>query len=172
VIIAKDGASPVSHSGSPKNPPNKLHPVINADDPAAPATVVRAKVKTVKKAQAESPASETAPVSAESDGMPVPSPAITSKKTTVPGRGGTAQKKRPKGDALRIFFSAKIARTDDTEAAISKDEIYELFTRFCRDHRITPVPERKAITIALKNQFALSEKLVDGSACWTGIRLK
>jgi len=73
---------------------------------------------------------------------------------------------------MKTFFSQKIARTEDTGAAVSKDELYELFSRFCREHRITPVPERKTVTVALKNQFALTEMNVDGTPCWTGIRLK
>ena len=55
---------------------------------------------------------------------------------------------------------------------MGKDELYEIFVRFCRDHRITPVPEKKAVTVALKNQFALTEKPVGGKSCWTGVRLK
>ena len=98
-------------------------------------------------------------------------PAARKRRRPRKGRDAPA-KKRTKGDALKTFFSSKIARTDEAEAAISKDELYELFARFCRDHRITPVPERKAVTVALKNQFALTEKMVDGTPCWTGIRLK
>ena len=55
---------------------------------------------------------------------------------------------------------------------VGKDEFYELFARFCRENRITPVPERKAVTIALKTRFALSETGADGSQVWTGIRVK
>ena len=80
-------------------------------------------------------------------------------KTAAVKKGHTASsKKKPKGDALKTFFSQTIARTDDTGERVRKDELYELFARFCRDHRITPVPERKAVTVALKNQFALTEK--------------
>jgi hypothetical protein len=94
------------------------------------------------------------------------------KKASV-NKGHTASsKKKTKGDALKTFFSSTIIRTDETEEGVRKDELYELFARFCREHRITPVPERKTVTVALKNQFALTEKMVDGTPCWTGIRLK
>jgi hypothetical protein len=170
VIIAKDGSSPHAFGEIKKAPLQKLHPVINADDPAAPVRVVQAKAA-VKKALAESPAPLPAPVPAAPKEKPTAAPAVTTKKAAVRGRDAP-QKKRSKGDALKTFFSSKIARTDDTEAAISKDELYGLFARFCRDHHITPVPERKAVTVALKNQFALTEKNVNGTPCWTGIRLK
>jgi len=172
VIIAKDGSSPHAHGEPKKVPSQKLHPVINADDPAAPAKVVQAKTRTVKKAPAESPAPVTVPAPAHPEEKPVTAPAVTTKKAAVSKGRDAPRRKRSRGDALKTFFSTKIARMDNTEATISKDELYELFVRFCRDHRITPVPERKAVTVSLKNQFALTEKLVDGTPCWTGIRLK
>jgi hypothetical protein len=172
VIIARDGAAPHAHGETPKAPSKKLHPVINADDPAAPSTVVQAKVRPVKKAPVEPPEPHPDPVLALPEEKPAPVPAPTTKKAAVSKRGGLPQKKRSKGDVLKTFFTEKIARTDDADALLGKDDLYELFARFCRDHRITPVPERKAVTIALKNQFALSEKISDGTSCWSGIRLK
>jgi hypothetical protein len=171
VIIAKDGSSPHSSEEPKKGISHKLHPVINADDPAAPAKVVQAKTS-IKKAVAEPPAPLPVPAPAIPEEIPVAAPAASLKKAAVPKGRDAPAKKRTKGDALKSFFSSKIARMDDAEATISKDEFYELFARFCRDHRISPVPERKAVTIGLKNQFALTEKVVDGTACWTGIRLK
>jgi hypothetical protein len=170
VIIARVGSSPPVAGELKKSPSQKLHPVINADDPAAAAGVVQAKAQPVKKALAEPPVTDPASVSPEE--KPVSAPAVTMKKAA--GKKGTAisSKKRSKGDALKIFFSSKIARTDDAGDTMGKDELYELFARFCRDNRITPVPERRSVTVALKNQFALTEKLVDGTPCWTGIRLK
>jgi hypothetical protein len=171
VIIAKDGSSPHTSEEPKKGISQKLHPVINADDPAAPAKVVQAKTP-LKKAPAELPTPLPVPAPAIPKEIPVAAPAASLKKVGVPKGRDAPAKKRTKGDALKSFFSSKIARMDDAEATISKDEFYELFTRFCRDHHMSPVPERKAVTIALKNQFALTEKVVDGTACWTGIRLK
>jgi len=171
VIIAKDGAAPHLSGELQKVPLKKIHPVINADDPAAPVKVVQAKTP-VKKAPADTPAPLPAPVPAAAKEKPVAVPAPATKKETVQKGKAPSSKKRAKGDALKTFFSAKVARTDDAEDHAGKDELYDLFVRFCREHRITPVPERKTITIALKNQFALTEKMVDGTPCWTGIRLK
>jgi hypothetical protein len=172
VIIAKNGASPHASVEIKKALSQKLHPVINADDPAAPARVVQAKAGPEKQAPEAHSAPLPAPVPVLPEEKPVTAPAETAKKAVVKKGRDTPVKKKPRGDALKPFFSSKITRTDDAEAAISKDEVYELFARFCRDHRITPVPERKAVTVALKNQFALTEKLVDGTPSWTGIRLK
>jgi hypothetical protein len=171
VIIAKNGSSPHTSEEPKKGTSPKLHPVINADDPAALAKVVQAKTP-VKKAPEELPTPLPVPAPATPKEKPVAAPLATTKKAAAPKGRDAPAKKRTKGDALKTFFSSKIARTDDAEAPVSKDELYELFARFCRDHRITPVPERKTVTVALKNQFALTEKLVDGTPCWTGIRLK
>jgi hypothetical protein len=166
VIIARNGASPQSPGETKKVPARKLPPVINADDPAAPVRVVQAKTP-VKNVPPETPVPAPAPEEA-----PPTLPAATTKKTAVPkGAPASAKKKSPK-DALKTFFAAKIVRTDEAGDVVDKDELYELFARFCREHRITPVPERKKVTIALKNQFALTEKVVNGTPSWTGIRLK
>lgn len=171
VIIAKNGGSPHIHGEIKRSPDQKLHPVINADDPAAPTKVVAAKTA-VKKAPAEHPAPVPAPGPATPKEKPSPDPAPTVKRAAIQKDRDTPVKKKAKGDALKKFFSAKIARSDDAGDNMGKDELYELFVRFCHDHRVTPVPERKAVTVALKNQFALTEKTVNGTACWTGIRLK
>ena len=171
VIIAKDGAAPHMHGEIKRSPDQKLHPVINADDPAAPAKAVQAKTA-VKKAPAEPPAPVPAPQPVAPKEKPAPDPAAPVKPAAVRKDRDTPAKKRAKGDVLKKFFSVKIARTDDAGDTMGKDELYELFVRFCHDHRVTPVPERKTVTVALKNQFALTEKMVDGTACWTGIRIK
>jgi len=170
VIIARDGSSP-HISGEPKKAPvQQMPPVINADDPAAPARVVQDKARPPKKDQADTLSPVSAPAIRTDD--PVTAPAAAMNKAPVKKGHTASSKKKPKGDALKTFFSSKISRTDETGEGVRKDELYELFARFCRDHRITPVPERKTVTVALKNQFALTEKMVDGTPCWTGIRLK
>jgi hypothetical protein len=172
VIIAKDGSSPYASGEIKKIPLKKMHPVINADDPAAPAKVVQAQGQPLKKAPAEPPAPVLAPAPVFPEEKPVADPAATTKKAAVKKGQSASVKKRSKGDALKTFFSSKIARSDDKEDRVGKDDLYELFARFCRDHRITPVPERKTVTVALKNQFALTDEMIDGTPCWAGIRLK
>jgi len=147
-----------------------MPPVINADDPAAPARVVQENARPPRKDRAKLPSPVPAPAMPEEKSAA--EPAAAAKQAAIPKEKKAQLKKRSRGDALKTFFSIKISRTDDPETIIKKDEIYELFARFCRDHRITPVPERKTVTVALKNQFALTEKTVDGTPCWTGIRLK
>jgi hypothetical protein len=169
VIVARNGSLPQTSGEIKKAVSQKLHPVINADDPAAPSTVVQAKARPAKKAPAEPAAPIPAPAPASPEEQ---TPATPAKKATSQKERAAPAKKRSKGDALKTFFASKIVRMEEAGAVVSKDELYELFARFCRDHRITPVPERKAVTVALKNQFALNEKNVNGTPCWTGIRLK
>lgn len=170
VIIARDGASPHISPEPKKAPLQKMPPVINADDPAAPARVVQAKARSQKRTPDEIPPKVHVPASPKEDTPAVSSAAV--KQAAVPKEKKARSKKRSRGDALKTFFSTKISRTDEPETVMKKDELYELFARFCRDHRIAPVPERKTVTVALKTQFALTEKSVDGTPCWTGIRLK
>ncbi len=173
VIIARAGSTPLPPKDIGSSPVENLPPVINADDPASPARVVQEKAARVKNVHDKT---GTPPVSA---GPPAPEPVSTEQKPGAAAKKAaartghtTASKKRAKGDGLKTFFSSRITRTDDPGDCVGKDELYEIFVRFCRDHRIMPVPERKTVAVALKNQFALTEKPVDGKSCWTGIRLK
>lgn len=173
VIIARAGSTPLSPKDARRSPAQNLPPVINADDPASPARVVHEKTHRVKSVHKNT---GTARVSV---GAPAPAPVSMEEKPGAAGEkaalstGHTpASKKRANVDGLKTFFSSKITRTDDTGDWMGKDELYDLFVRFCRDHRIMPVPERKPVAVALKNKFALTEKMVDGKSCWIGIRLK
>lgn len=172
VIVARNGSLPNPQGGVKKNTAPKLHPVINADDPAAPATVILAKVQPVKKSPAEPQDPVPAPQPATRKEKHAPAATTTTKRSAVVKDRGAEPKKRSKGDALKAFFSSKISRTDDPDGTLGKEILYDLFSRFCREHGITPVPERKSVTIALKNRFALSEKQVNGIPSWIGIRLK
>jgi hypothetical protein len=172
VIIARDGSLPNARGGVKKVTAQKQHPVINADDPAAPATVILAKVQPAKKSPAELPDPKPALAPAPKKEKPVAAPVPATKRPAVIKDRGLLSKKRSKSDVLKAFFSSKIVRTDETDITLGKDDLYDLFIRFCREHRLTPVPERKAVTIALKNQFALTEKQVNGTPSWIGIRLK
>lgn len=166
VIVAKDGAFPYG-SGKPEpSPLRELHPVINADDPAAPARVVQAKVQ--KKNVLPAPAPVPAPAKEPAAAAPEPGPA-----EAAAGKRRTAPAKKVSGkDALKLFFASRVTRSGNEDDRAGKDEFYELFARFCRDRRITPVPERRTVTVALKNRFALTEKVMDGKPYWTGILLK
>jgi hypothetical protein len=137
-----------------------LYPVINADDPAAASKVRTAKRLSPKPVPVATPLPETA-ISPEYSGPKV---------RRVGGKSADSKKKR-KDDMLKKFVTTKITRVDADDAVISKEDMYQAFTRWCRDHRIAPVPERKVFTTLLKNKFAITEKTVSGTSCWVNVRL-
>lgn len=168
VIVAKDGGLPVP-SGTPStSPASHLPPVINADDPKAAGTITRNRKHPVKKPAPEVPAPK-APLPEEK--IP-PAPAKT--PDTAPARKSpkTSPKKTGKSDMLKKFISAKIIREDADNSIIGKDEFYQVFSRWCREQKLSPVPEPKAVTVALKNHFAFRENVVDGQPCWVNVRVK
>ena len=144
-----------------------LRPVINADDPTTPAKVLREKtVAAVPKPHAAHP-----PASAKD---PVPSPHPAHEAGTGKPKKPAADKKK-KESAIKKFVSTRIVRADDdagTDAVIPKDELYQRFERWCREHSITPVPDRRAFTVALKNQYVIAERTIGGEPYWVNIRLK
>lgn len=165
VIIARDGSLPPAPGDKKDRPSPALHPVINADDPAAAENVTRVKRPAKKPFPAGTDAAEAREKPAALPDRPA-GKKPPARRELNKGRG-----ERKKQDALKTFFSAKIARTDEAGAGVSKDELYERFARFCREHRFMPVPERKSVTIDMKNRFALTEEKRQGIPYWAGIRL-
>ena len=151
-----------------KTPIPDIHPVINADDPTAISKVMKAKQRPPVKPVAEVPVlKDPAPITS---GI---SQKISAKGGAIGGRGKTvAPDKKKKEDSLKKFVAAKIIRVDSDEAVVTKDDMYQAFTRWCRDHRIAAVPERKVFATLLKNKFAFTEKTVTGIACWMNIQIK
>ncbi len=166
VIIAKDGTVPVLPK---KKAGRRMQPVINADDPAAPSRI--AEITTVPQEgsavpESVSPAPGPVPASTQEPGR---KPHAGRKEPRAEGR----PKKKPSGtDALRAFFSSRVIRTGDPGDYVGKEEFYNLFARFCHGHHISPVPEQRTITVAMKNRFAMNERDTGGVSSWTGIRLK
>jgi hypothetical protein len=145
-----------------------LHPVINADDPAAAAKV--------RNAKREVPP-EPFPAIPVPGASPLPETDISPLHPVPKGsrRGGAKSgepKKKGKDDGLKKFVTTKITRIDADEAVLSKDDMYQAFTRWCRDHRIAPVPERRVFATLLKNKFAITDKTVNGTSCWVNVRLR
>ncbi len=147
-----------------------LRPVINADDPSTPAKVKREKkeVATVKPRMAHPPASActSASLKPSTPMVPVPAPGAP--------RNPAADRKKKAG-AIKKFVSSLIVRTDEdsgTDAVIQKDELYQRFERWCREHAVSPVPDRRSFSVALKNQCAIPERSIGGTAYWVNIRLK
>jgi hypothetical protein len=169
VIIAPNEAPPLPAHIPAKPGAPAATAIINADDPLAAKTI---KSKNLPK---EKPARDvTVPV-------PVPSSAAAQKKEAIPlavpsllkGKGKTAAPPRKKkDDAAKKFFTTMILREDADTERIPKDELYYTFERWCRNNRILPVPDKKAFSVTLKNQFAVKEKMMNGTPTWVGVRVK
>jgi hypothetical protein len=144
-----------------------LHPVINADDPAAATKVRKAKRQLPPEPVQVVPVPAASP-QPETDLSPLQSvPNIPRKGEAKKGE----PKRKSKDEALKKFVTTRITRVDADDAIVSKDDMYEAFTRWCRDHRITAVPERKVFATMLKNKFAIAEKNIGGTSCWVHVRL-
>ena len=168
IMVAPDG-SPKRPGKPAREPPIPLHPVINADDPAAVTNVKRAKkilpVPTAKVPNTE-PSRDEPRIELEQIQEVPPTPQSPAKeKKPVAG-------KRRKEEVIKKFIAEKVSRGEPDDATVPKDEMYDLFARWCRDRKIVPVPERRRFTLALKNQFALAERTADSVPCWMNIRIK
>lgn len=86
--------------------------------------------------------------------------------------GTRAPVKKGSAPDFRKFIADTLIRADEEHVSVTKDALYQAFARWCREHRVTPVPDRKTLTVALKNKFAFTENLVDGESSWVNIRLK
>ena len=143
-------------------------PVINADDPTASLTVRTAKQQPKTRPTPKEMDLVTAPPEKkEVAPLPMAAPAAPTGKTKKPAAG-----KAQKDNGLKKFVSTKIVRSDTVDAVISKDDMYQAFARFCREHKIPQVPDQKAFSIALKNKFAFFDKTMSGNPSWVNVRLK
>ncbi|WP_292369781.1 hypothetical protein [Methanoregula sp. UBA64] len=162
----------IAQTAAPVHPPRQAvppAPVINAEDPSVPGKVIK-EHKEKKAAPAVKP-----PV------VPVPEPAAVKKApqpVSAPApapapAGKKAAKGSKKEDTIKKFVSTKIARETEEgpDAIIGKDELYERFGRWCRDHDY-PLPEKRAFAVALKNKYAFGERTIGGVPSWYGIRVK
>jgi len=145
-----------------------LHPVINADDPTAVSKVMKTKRQPAVKPVPEIPVAAEFPSPKTSIRPQAPVPGLS---PAGKGKAGTSEKKR-KDDALKKFVTTRISRVDAEDAVIPKDDLYQAYLRWCRDHRCAAVPERKAFATLLKNKFALTEKTVNGTPCWMNVVFK
>jgi len=171
VIIADPNVHGVDKSELHGKTGDRLHPVINADDPKA-----RTAVKMLPKQKAGiPPAALPGRVSPPEKPVPAPpAPALAPQpekpKKAIAERKG--KEKKPKGAPLREFVAERIARDDGEECHISKDALYAAFTQWCRERRITPVPDRRTVTVTLKNQFAMTETTIAGEPSWINARIR
>ncbi|MFA6363022.1 primase-like DNA-binding domain-containing protein [Methanoregula sp.] len=160
VIIAPD-AAPTRATNSPAAPP-----VINAEDPTVPGKVMK------EKKERKAPVVAKPPVLPQEPALPRP---VTPGPVAVPVRAAPKPgKKGKKEDAIKRFVSTLVVREteESPDAIIAKDDLYQRFERWCRDHDYTTIPDRRAFTVALKNKYALAERTVGGVPSWISIRLK
>jgi hypothetical protein len=168
VIIARNGPPAEKKEYASETHTTAHSPVINADDPASSATVRSIKRQLKAKPAAKEPVSVPSPVPAPENAIPSPSARTASTRQTKK----PAEVKAHKDDGLKKFVTTKITRSDTVDAVVSKDDMYQAFTRFCREHKFAPVPDRKTFTIALKNKFAFFDKTVNGIPSWVNVGLQ
>lgn len=168
VMVAKDGATARAPCATLPSSPDSLHPVINADDPCAASTVKQVPRPAKKNSPATLPG--RAPTPDKPLATPPPATSAPLKKEKMPARKKPA--KTGKGQALKQFIAEATIRGETEDDQVTKEVLYQAFARWCREHRITPVPEKKAVTVALKNQLAIKEKTLDGEPAWVNIRLR
>ena len=167
VIIAGNGELPAPET---KERAARGHrpqpPVINADDPKAAGAIAITRRKPV---QRHSPPPPDVPATGTgTEKIPShPSPSSPAPKAKKP-----LQKKPEKKDVVKRFIAATVVRDDTDDAVIPKEDLFQLFSRWCRTQKIQPVPDAKHLTVALKTKFAFAEKSCAGRPCWAGIRLK
>ncbi|MFY9800281.1 MAG: primase-like DNA-binding domain-containing protein [Methanoregula sp.] len=166
VIIASNEAPALPDHVPAKPGAPAAAAIINADDPLAAKTI---KTRQLVKEQPapKVPAPVPVPVPAPEKAAP---PLIASSPAT--GKAKKPAPKKKKDDAAKKFFASVILREDTESALIPKDDMYYAFERWCRDHRVTPVPDKKSFSVTLKNQFAVKEKMVNGTPAWVGVKVK
>jgi len=167
VIIAANGKRVLPDHELSKPGTLAVPAIINADDPQA-AKAIKSRHLPKEKTAGEMPGPATlpAPVPEKESTVPrSPSPPTGKAKKPVPPR-------KKKENAAKKFFASMILREDSETALIAKDDMYYTFERWCRDHRFLPVPDKKSFSVTLKNQFAVTEKMVNGTPMWVGVRVK
>lgn len=168
VIVAKNGTVAKEATAARAAASPGVHPVINADDPRAASAIKQVP----RPAQKNVPVALPGRVSVQ-EKTPVIPPAPAK---NLPEKPKTPPEKKPskarKGQALKRFIAEAAIRGDTENDQVTKETLYLAFARWCREHRITPVPDKKTVTIALKNQFALKETSLDGEPAWVSIRLR
>lgn len=168
VIVAKDGAAARATAAASPSSPDIIHPVINADDPRAASVVKQVPRPAKRTVPAAVPG--RAPVPEKPPAAPSLPARVPRKKENVPARKKPV--KAGKGQVLKQFIAEATIRGETEDDHVTKEALYQAFSRWCREHRITPAPDKKAVTIALKNQFAVKEKSLDGEPAWVNIRLR
>lgn len=166
VIIAPNEAPALPGQVPVKPGTPTATPIINADDPQA-AKTIKSRHLPIEKPARNEPALAPEPA-------PVPVKETPPPHALAPATGKTKKPapRKKKEDAAKKFFGSMVLREDSEDAHISKDDLYYSFERWCRNNRVLPVPDKKSFAVTLKNQFAVKEKMVNGTPTWIGVRMK
>jgi len=156
VIVAPDGSPAPARVIS-------VTPVINAEDPTVAEKVLKErKERTAVKEPVKLPDDNIKRQNNTSN-------AIANAQTSL-----APKKKGKKTDYIQKFVRARISREPEEgpDAIIAKDELYQLFERWCRDQDYSAVPDRRVFSVALKNKYAFAERIIGGNPSWVGIKVK
>ncbi len=172
VIIAREpSGSAAGSAGTGKS--KQLRPVLNAEDPKAPAHVLKMRAEPVPAAE-KPPAATPAGKGQEQQETTIPRERPDARRT-----GGKEVKKGPqkksRDDLIRKFLAKKIVRTESGDAEVSriaKDEMYQLFVRFCRANPGGTVMDKRSFTVAMKNRFVMEDATADGTSYWIQVKLR
>jgi hypothetical protein len=175
VLVAPEQEGP-SHappdSGTGRTP---LPPVINADDPATPIHVLKLKKERTSGHARKEPAATPRSVHADPEVHAPQFPETSALRRTRETTKKPAPDKKKRESAIKRFVTTKLARgegSDDGENVIAKDEMYQLFVRWCRIHSISGIPDKRSFGVALKNRFVMQEAAVKGSPCWINVKIR
>ena len=173
LVVPEQGASHAPPGSKTGRTP--LPPVINADDPATPIHVLKLKNERIPRHAQKDPAA--APRSVHAPGE-VHAPQFPERSASRRTRGTTKKpgpEKKKRESAIKRFVTTKLARGDGGDAGenvIAKDEMYQLFVRWCRIHSISAIPDKRSFGVALKNRFVMQEAAVKGSPCWINVKIR
>lgn len=152
-----------------------LPPVINADDPTTPIQVLNLK----KEHSHRHMPKESTPIDSPLKFHRDTNKPHTSKKPvihrTVEKTKKNTKERRGKDNAIKRFVTTKLLRTDVGDSGqnvIAKDEMYQLFIRWCRTQSIKSIPDKKSFGVTLKNQFVMHDASVDGTTCWINVKIR
>lgn len=171
IITSEQIKPPTSDSGTGKK---SLRPVINADDPATPAEVLQLKKDRISRPIHPEPATAPAPAHTGPD-IPARQKSAQSRRRIPEKERKPPLEKKARGNVIKRFVSARVMRTDageGGESSIAKDEMYQLFVRWCRAHSVSPIPDRRSFGIALKNRFVIGDATINGIPSWVNIKVK
>jgi hypothetical protein len=149
--------------------------VINADDPATPIHVLTLKKERIRETAQKGSAAAARPVQTQPEAesrQSFETAALqkTREKTKKPAPG-----KKKRESAIQRFVTTKLARGEGSDAGeniIARDEMYQLFVRWCRIHSITAIPDKRSFGVALKNRFVMQEGSVNGAPCWINVKIR